>query len=248
MSKWFKKYRYRGRDAKLRLFCFPYAGGNASIFEGWEKQLPEWVDVFAIQAPGRTVRFAEPPIASLREKISILAREIKPYLDVPHVFVGHSNGALTAFELARELQRSGAGNLRHLVLSAKRAPHLQRKEPIHSLPYPEFVSRLRELKATPAEILENDELMALLEPMLRADFSLSETHAFDPTIPVTAPVTLFWGEGDAEIPKDDMLAWKQHVASEVDFVEFAGDHFFIHSHEQDFVGRVRTIVERALVA
>ncbi len=248
MSKWFKKYRYRGRDAKLRLFCFPYAGGNASIFEGWEKQLPETVDVFAIQAPGRTVRFAEPPIASLREKIAILAREIKPYLDVPYVFVGHSNGALTAFELARELQRTGADNLRHLVLSAKRAPHLPRTEPIHALPYPEFLARLRELKATPAEILENDELMSLLEPMLRADFSLSETHTFDTSHRIEAPVSLFWGEGDVEIPKDDMLAWKEHIASDVEFVEFPGDHFFIHSHQQDFVGRLRTIVEQALAA
>lgn len=246
MSKWFKKYRYRGRDAKLRLFCFPYAGGNATIFEGWEKQLPESVDVFAIQAPGRTVRFAETPIASLREKISILAREIKPYLDVPHIFVGHSNGALTAFELARELQRTGSDNLRHLVLSAKRAPHLPRMEPIHSLPYAQFVAKLRELKATPPEILENDELMALLEPMLRADFALSETHKFTADIRIETPVSLFWGEADVDIPKDDMLAWKEHMAREVEFVEFPGDHFFIHSHQQDFVGQLRNIVERTM--
>ena len=249
MSKWFKKYRHN-KNAKLRLFCFPYAGGNASIFEGWEKSLPEFVDVFAIQAPGRTVRFAEKPIASLHEKVSILAHEIEPYLDVPHVFVGHSNGALTAFELARELQlrNSGGTQLRHLVLSAKRAPHLPRRERIHDLPYEQFKEKLREFRATPVEILEQDELMQLLEPMLRADFSLSETHNFRTDIQLESPTTLFWGDADHEVPKDDMLAWQAHVTREVQLIEFNGDHFFINHNRGEFLGHVRKIVEGSLGA
>jgi medium-chain acyl-[acyl-carrier-protein] hydrolase len=246
MSRWFKKYRYNGRSAKLRLFCFPYAGGNASVFEGWEKSLPDHVDLFAIQAPGRTDRFAERPISSLQKKVAILADEIKPYLDVPHIFVGHSNGALTAFELARTLQRKGVTELRHLVLSAKRAPHLPKSERIHDLPFTEFVARLRKLKATPAEILENADLMELLEPMLRADFSLSETHSLETDVRVEAPTTLFWGVGDEEIPRDDMLAWQKHVARDVEMVEFPGDHFFIHENRDEFVAQLRGIVERSL--
>ena len=88
--------------------------------------------------------------------------------------------------------------------------------------------------------------MSLLEPMLRADFALSETHTFLADPRIETRVSLFWGDGDVEIPKDDMLAWKEHVTSDVDSVEFPGDHFFIHSHRQDFVGRLRTIVEQAL--
>lgn len=246
MSKWFRKFRYGGAAAKLRLFCFPYAGGSASIFEGWEKLLPPYVDVFAIQSPGRTVRFAEPPIRNLREKVDALAEAIEPYLDVPAVFVGHSNGALTAFELARELQRRGRGELRHVVLSAKRAPHLPKLDPIHELPSDEFVGRLRELKATPAEVLENAELMQIFEPMLRADSALSETHRFDPDVRLAAPATLFWGDQDVDVPRDDMLAWREHTAGDVELIVFGGDHFFIHSQKAEFVGQVRTIVERAV--
>jgi medium-chain acyl-[acyl-carrier-protein] hydrolase len=246
MSKWFKKYRYNGAGAKLRLFCFPYAGGNASIFEGWEASLPPWADLFALQSPGRTVRYAEKPIACLRQKVDILAAEIQPYLDVPYIFVGHSNGALTAFELARELQRRGPTRLRHLILSAKRAPHLPKNgPPIHDLPYAEFVAKLKELKATPAEVLENEELMQIFEPMLRADFALSDTHPFDADVQIESPTTLFWGTGDVDVPKDDMLAWREHVAAEVGFEVFEGDHFFIHHNRSEFLARLRTIVERA---
>jgi medium-chain acyl-[acyl-carrier-protein] hydrolase len=247
MSEWFKKYRHSPNNARLRLFCFPYAGGSAAVFEGWEKSLPPFVDVFAIQAPGRTVRFMEKPISNLREKVSILADRIKPFLDVPAIFVGHSNGALTAFELARELQRRGDGeNIRHVVISAKRAPHLPKSDRIHDLPLSEFVQRLRLLKATPVEVLENQELMAIFEPMLRADFALSETHRFHDDVELEAPATLFWGEQDEDVPREDMLAWGQHVVGDLELVEFSGDHFFINSQKSEFLARIRTIVGRAL--
>jgi medium-chain acyl-[acyl-carrier-protein] hydrolase len=108
------------------------------------------------------------------------------------------------------------------------------------------VARLRTLKATPAEILENEELMQLFEPMLRADFALSETHEFNPGVRIESPTTLFWGEGDDEVPREDMLAWSEHVAGTVDLVPFDGDHFFIHSHRNGVVGKVRAIVEGAV--
>jgi medium-chain acyl-[acyl-carrier-protein] hydrolase len=246
MSKWFRKFRYAGAAARLRLFCFPYAGGSASVFDGWDKLLPPYVDVFAIQSPGRTVRFTEPPIRDLNAKVAALADDIRPYLDVPAVFVGHSNGALTAFELARELQRRGQGDVRHVVLSAKRAPHLPKLDPIHALPYDEFVQRLKALKATPAEVLEHEELMAIFEPMLRADFALSETHEYRPDVRLAAPATLFWGEHDEDVPRDDMLAWREHIASETELIAFHGDHFFIHSHRTEFVSQLRTILEKVL--
>jgi medium-chain acyl-[acyl-carrier-protein] hydrolase len=246
MSKWFKKYRHDA-NARIRVFCFPYAGGSASIFDGWESSLPPWADLFALQSPGRTVRFAEKPIANLRQKVAILAEEIQPYLDVPCVFVGHSNGALVAFELGRELQRRGQTRLRHLVLSAKRAPHLPKNgPPIHDLPYPEFVAKLKELKATPAEVLENEELMQIFEPMLRADFALSDTHPFQAVPRLESAATLFWGEHDVDVPKDDVLAWREHVAGEVAFEAFDGDHFFIHHNRAEFLTRLRNIVERAV--
>lgn len=245
MSIWFKKYRHDAA-ARMRLFCFPYAGGNARIFAEWEKSLPGWLDVFALQPPGRTVRFTEPPISNLRTKLSILVNEIRPYLDVPYVFMGHSAGALTAFELARELQSRGGTPLRHIILSAKRAPHIPRRETIHNLPFQQFVARLRKLEATPEELLADEELMRIYEPMLRADFSLTETHDFTGHPRLRGPATLFWGETDADVPKEDMLAWREHVDGEVELVAFPGGHFFIHTHSHEVIARVREIVEQAV--
>ncbi len=242
MSQWFKKHRCSG-IAKLRLFCFPYAGGNATIFGGWAEHLPSGVDLFAIQSPGRGRRFTETPISCLRTKVKELYSEIVPFLDVPSIFVGHSNGALVAFELARELQKNKVGNLNHLILSAKRAPHLPPIKPnLHNLPQEQFIKELKNYDFTPDEVLENEELMELFTPMLRADFSLSETYDFEEDMKLKTPTTLFWGNRDNDIPKDDMLAWQKCIDNPVNFTEFDGGHFFIDSSKDSFLTELNKIL------
>src|SRR4029078_6802022 len=39
--------------ARLRLFCFPYAGGGAMIFRKWADAFPSTVEVTALRLPGR---------------------------------------------------------------------------------------------------------------------------------------------------------------------------------------------------
>ncbi len=245
MSKWFVRHRCEP-TARLRLFCFPYAGGAAGVFAGWEQDLPASVDVFALQAPGRAARWNEAPVASLGEMVATLAAEIEPFLDRAYVLVGHSNGALIAFELARELRKRGLPGPRHVVLAAKRAPHLPEREPVlYDLPYAQFVQRLRELRATPPEVLDNDELMEILEPMLRADFAQSDTYVFEPGAPLGVQVTLFGGREDENVPREELLAWRELFEGAVELVEFDGDHFFIHQERARVLTQVRAILEQA---
>ncbi|MFJ6381187.1 thioesterase domain-containing protein [Kitasatospora sp. NPDC092039] len=54
--------------------CFPYAGAGASVFRGWGAGLPEGVEAFAVQLPGREDRFIDQPIADLEELLDVLLR------------------------------------------------------------------------------------------------------------------------------------------------------------------------------
>src|SRR5262245_63225231 len=91
--------------ASVRLFCFPYAGGGASVFRGWADCLPGAVEVCPVQMPGRETRFREPAFTRLPPLVEALAASLRPHLDRPFAFFGHSLGALVAFELARRLRR-----------------------------------------------------------------------------------------------------------------------------------------------
>ena len=69
--------------AQIRLFCFPYAGGGSSIYRTWGKDLPDEIEVYAIQLPGRENRIREKPFTDLNALIQALTPMIEPYLDKP---------------------------------------------------------------------------------------------------------------------------------------------------------------------
>lgn len=233
--------------ARLRLFCFPYAGGGASIFTSWPRGLPAEVEVVAVQPPGREGRIREAPISDLHELADALHRELTPLLDRPFVLFGHSNGGLMAFELARRLRRAGGPMPRLLVASGRPAPQVTVEDPpIHALPYDEFIAALRRYNGTPEEILANAEIMELLEPLIRADFSLGETYRYDPEPPLDVPVTAFGGERDDEVPPEQVEAWREQTTGTFRMQMFPGDHFFLNGDRDQVLaalsGELRPLV------
>ena len=122
-SPWFVRGK-EGGNKGLRLCCFPYAGGNAQIFNGWQQELGSDVEVVAIELPGRGRCFGEAAISSLDRLSDQLVEEVKHLEDGPLAFFGHSNGALIAFDVARKMQARGMKGPQLLMLSAKKPPHL----------------------------------------------------------------------------------------------------------------------------
>jgi medium-chain acyl-[acyl-carrier-protein] hydrolase len=216
--------------AKVRLFCFPYAGGGASVYRAWGDCLPGPVDVCAVQLPGRETRFREHPFARLPLLVEALAGALRPHLDRPFAFFGHSLGALVAFELSRRLQRDHGPRPVRLFVSGCGAP--QTRVPgraIHALPPAEFREELRRLNGTPADLLDNDELMDLMLPTLRADFGLCETYAYVAGPPLACPVTALGGLGDDAVSRQELDAWREQTTGPFRVRMLPGDHFFLHS-------------------
>jgi medium-chain acyl-[acyl-carrier-protein] hydrolase len=164
--------------AQLRLFCFSYAGGGASVFYPWSQTLPPNIELRPLQLPGRENRLDEPIYRGLGPLLHALAPALQPYLDVSFAFFGHSLGALVSFELARRLRRQHLPTPVHLFVSGCGAPQIRRLDaPIHTLPDAAFIEKLRRFDGTPAALLENPDIMKLFLPILRADFALSEPSA-----------------------------------------------------------------------
>lgn len=211
------------------MLCFPYAGGGASIYRGWSASLPADLEVCPVQLPGRESRMRDEPFRHCEEMVPVIADALRPYLDLPFVFFGHSMGGLIGFELARELRRRGQPQPLHLFVSGRRAPHLPaREKPIHDLPEAEFLVELRELNGTPEEVLQHEELMRLLIPLLRADFSVNETYAFTEEEPFDFGISAFGGLGDEEVTREDVEAWRPLTRGRFRMRMLPGDHFFIH--------------------
>ncbi len=222
-------YHQPAPRAALRLFCFPYAGGSAFIYRSWAESFPLPVEVCPVQLPGRGSRIGEAPFTQMPRLVETLAREMRPWLDKPFAFFGHSMGAIISFELARLLRGEGAPKPAHLFLSARPAPETPRTHPpTYNLPDAEFREELRRLNGTPREVLEHPELMEVVLPLLRADFELIQTYAYQPEPPLDCSISAFGGLQDC-IERDDLQGWRRQTNAGFSLRMFPGDHFFIHT-------------------
>ncbi|GCF07276.1 thioesterase II family protein [Dictyobacter arantiisoli] len=220
-------------DTRVRLFCLPYAGGGASIYNRWAEELPTQIELCALQLPGRENRFVERPFTNLNQVVETLLPIIKPYLDVPFAFFGHSMGSLISFELTRAIRNEYSWEPACLFVSGHRAPHVPRERKIlHTLPTPDFIREVRKLNGTPEELLQSSELLELFLPLLRADFELCETYSYKMQAQLTCPIVAFGGLQDEDVPRDALGAWHEQTSAHFCRRLFHGDHFFLHQHRR----------------
>lgn len=219
-------------NAKLRLFCFPYAGGGASTFRSWSEKITSDVEICPIELPGHERRIAEQPFNQLKPLVNELAHALLPYLNKPFAFFGHSMGGLVSFELAHLLYKNYDLSPRHIFISGRHAPQIpDSKLPIHHLNKSEFINEIAKLNGTPKAVLENVELMDLLVPVLRADFAAIENYVYTPKPRLNCPITALGGLQDLQVSYEDLQAWREQTNTNFSIKMFQGKHFFINSSQ-----------------
>ncbi|MET9686094.1 thioesterase II family protein [Streptomyces coeruleorubidus] len=230
----------------VRLFCLPYAGGGASAYAAWPALFPDDVEVCPVELPGRLTRWSDNAFERAEPLVEALATALAGELDVPYALFGHSMGALLAFELARALRGRGADEPRVLFVSGGPAPQLPRRQPpIHDEPDDVVVARLRDLGAVPEDVYAEPELLELLMPTIRADFSVVETYVHRPEPPLGCPVVAFAGTEDQEVPPELVAPWHEQTTGGFTRHVLPGDHFFLHSARTALLDTVRTALAAA---
>jgi medium-chain acyl-[acyl-carrier-protein] hydrolase len=218
----------------MRLFCFPYAGGGASIYRNWQESFPTPIEVCPVQLPGREGRLREPLFTDITTLVEATAQALHPYFDKPFAFFGHSMGALISNELAHLLRKEEAVAPTHLFVSGHRAPRFKSREAItYNLPDDDFIEELHRLNGTPRQVLEHSDLMSIILPLLRADFEVCGTYSYSHKQPLECPITAFGGMSDNELPREKIAAWRDYTSGPFSMRMLPGDHFFIHTAQPD---------------
>lgn len=226
----------------MRLLCFPYAGGSEAAYRTWQQYMPESIEVLPIQLPGRGVRMTEPLFTKLAPLVLALSQSLVNEMDPPFALFGHSMGGLIAFELARRLRRERRPLPVHLFISAKCCPPRAEEVLAAELSDSQLIEILRRYEGTPAEVLDNPELMHLLLPVIRADMELCKTYLCDPEPPLECPITAFGGLEDHISGRACLAGWRKHTTGPFTLRMFPAGHFFIKIWERS----VLEIISREL--
>ncbi|MFE0676421.1 thioesterase II family protein [Streptomyces sp. NPDC058867] len=240
---WFRRYTPSTPGA-VKLLALPHAGGSAPYFLPLSRALAPELDVLCVQYPGRLDRHRETPVSDLRDLAEQVYRALVSEPAGPVVLFGHSMGAVLAYEIARRLEATGGGELLGVIASGRRAPHRFREETVHLRDDDGVIAEIRELSGTEQGILDDEELLRMVLPALRADYRAVETYREIPDpAPLTAPVTVLAGESDSRVSLDDARAWEQLTSGTFRFRSFPGGHFYLNGRPAEVTAAVKESVD-----
>ncbi len=249
-------YRMPQKNPRVKLFCFPYGGGGASVFRDWQNDLPATIEVCPIQLPGRENRLLEKPIGNLAYLIDVLIESLQSEFSIPFAFFGHSFGSLIAFELTRTLRERSLPQPSHLFVSAFPDPRTPTKsldkiiQQLQSIDIDLFgadnqmMSQLSDKKLAQLSAIFNEngieeygdhllnrEVTKILLPIFSGDMGIVKSYQFHKKAPLDIPLTVFIGKQDTWVSYDDHLQWVEHTTQRCDFKTFDSGHLFIKELE-----------------
>ncbi len=227
-------------NKKLRLFCFPYAGGNASMYYPLKDKIGEEIELVAVQLPGRSERMFEEAYTDMDALVEKLYRQIAPMLHEPFALCGYSMGGVIVYALTKKIEKFSQYRPEFSIISATKPMALLNQSTKHTLCDDGLIDMLREHKASPEEVLESKELMALVLPTIRADYQLIETYKVENGPALETQLVLFNSEEDMD--KETICLWQEYFKNEAKYVGFEDGHFFIRTQTEKFIKEIRTLV------
>jgi acyl transferase domain-containing protein/surfactin synthase thioesterase subunit/acyl carrier protein len=249
---------------RLRLFCFPFAGGGSAVYHNWAQSLDPTIEVVAIEPPGRLGRINEKPVADVSEFVDQLMTEMGDVLDRPFAFFGHCLGGLTMYETARRLIHATGSRPIHLFASGARPPDrildlgpfeerlthdlLKLAEfrinlPPYAQPDDVFAELIRHFNIQATEqLLADPELRLLMLPVVRAEFEMALNYDFVEEPPWDIPITCFAGLDDPYVSRRHALGWGRFTNSRLQVHMRQAAHFAV----VDDVAFIHSVINREL--
>ncbi|MEV4616781.1 alpha/beta fold hydrolase [Kitasatospora sp. NPDC049258] len=229
---WLRRY-HPAPGSRVRLVCFPHAGGSASFYLPVSARFAPGADVICLQYPGRQDRRFEPCIDDIGTLADRITDELLTLDERPTVFFGHSMGAVLAFETAWRLEQKGTHAPRSVIASGRRAPSTSRVETVHDQSDAGVIAEVRLLGGTNPQLLGDDEILRMAMPAIRGDYRAIERYRCEPDRVVSCPITALTGDADPRTTLTEADAWRVHTTGAFQLKVLPGGHFFIAERQAE---------------
>lgn len=211
---------------KQKLFCFPHAGGSAVGYMSWRKKLNPNIELIPMELAGRGMRANKKLYNSFGEAVADLTDVIKNRItDDNYAFLGHSLGSLLAFEISKELLKTGYPSPNHMFLSGHLPPQTPNKRVIYNLTNCQFIKEIVNIGGTPPDIFQNLQFFEYYMPVLRSDFKIHDTYVFKKGDKLPCDFTILYGSED--MTHSELSGWAEHTSQTCSFYKASGGHMFL---------------------
>ncbi len=231
---------------KIKLFCFPYAGGSADVFSKWKQYLEPGIELVPVELAGRGKRILDPLYHDIQDALEDVYRIVTAQISSAHAgyaFFGHSMGCKIAYQLAQKIRDTEFAQPLHIFFSGRLAPHYrrERKKTFHLMEDGEFAKEVVALGGTPPELFRSQELMDLFIPVLKNDFKMVETDVpgSGEIRPLDCDISVFLGKED-NLTDEGCNGWYQHTSGACNIHYFDGGHFFLNDKAPKLVSLINT--------
>lgn len=232
---------------ELTLFCFHFAGGSARSYDRLTAAVPPWLEVQALDLPGHGARRGERALTSWSAIVEDCVQHMRMQrrnARAPYALFGHSMGARVATEVAHAMTAVGHAPLWLGVAGIEHAPTREDEPDWLTCSDARVVERLRELRGTPPELLENQALMEIVLPTLRADLSLCARYDWAARAALPCPLLALGGTQD-DTTTEGLDAWRVETSAGFDVQMIEGDHFFVVQAADEVAVRVSASIAKA---
>lgn len=228
---------FKTQGAKIKeptLICFPFSGGYSVSYRELHRALYDRFHLVSVEPPGHGSS-SLPLIRDFDKLVNLYLKEIQSFLGNRFILFGHSLGGLFVYRLAQLLEEKGIFP-EHIIISGAQPPSIQ-YEPVHLLDDDAFVQHLLEMDGLSEEVVQHQELMNYLLPILRADFELTTTFSHNAEQKLQSPLHIFNGIEDQRCMSfvEDWRNWGEDVK----FYEFPGKHMYVIYHAEEIANQIK---------
>jgi surfactin synthase thioesterase subunit len=240
-------------EPAVRLFLFHHGGGSHTLYRGWTARFPADWEICLLDFPGRGQQAALPLVGDCGELVGFFHDALRPWLDRPFAFFGHSMGSLVAHELTRRLVREGGPLPAALHVSAYGAPGdgppPESAEPRHLLDDGQLRDWLRKVGGCPPQLLDNDLFWGKVAPVFRSDLKVVDTwHPPAGRPPLPVPLSASGATDDVLAGPAALEGWRAHTENFLGLHLYDGGHFYLAEHRdavaETLVAHTRNLLPR----
>jgi surfactin synthase thioesterase subunit len=222
---------------KVKLICFPYAGGNKNCYNKYLRFKNSDLAISAIEYSGRGSRISEKLKCEIDSVVSDALKQCLSLLDgTLFALYGHSMGGLIAYLVTRLLVEKNIAPV-HLFISGRRAPSVLYEENLHKLERPELISKLKEFGGSNHELLQDPVIMDIYEPIIKSDFEAIASYQYQKQEKIPVPITIITGNADT-ISYEQLSAWQAETTEALKIEFMNGGHFFIFDNASEIMSLI----------